>query len=324
MSELRNDLVTGRPVLLAPGRSERPYTVAPTPPRAGTAPGDPDAIANCPFCPGHEYETPPEVARRGPGAPDTPGWRIRVVPNKFPIVGGDHPGPGGAGAHEVIIFDPDHAVGFGALDDHDVSELFRVLRERAAAHAAADLAYVQVLVNQGRAAGASIAHPHAQLLAVDFVPPGVIETVHRFEAARTDVVLADADAAVPQGGRIETGGIDGALVWCPWAGANPYETRITTADSGPTFETAPDDALHAVALATRRAVGAVESLLGEVPYNVIVNNGPARGDHPFHWYVTVVPRLATIAGFELGTGVFVNALAPATAAEHLREAWPTS
>jgi UDPglucose--hexose-1-phosphate uridylyltransferase len=315
MSELRNDLVTGRPVLLAPGRSARPYTVASTSP-------DPNALAKCPFCPGHEHETPPEVARRGPGAPDTPGWRIRVFPNLYPIVGGDHPGPGGAGAHEVVAFHPDHTVGLGGLADPEVVELFRVLRERAAVHAAADLAYVQVLVNQGRAAGASIAHPHAQLLAVDFVPPGVIESVHRFEAARTDVVLADADAALAQGGRIETSSDEGTLIWCPWAGATPYETRITTRDAGPLFEHAPTHALDAVALATRRAVGALESLLGDVPYNVMVHNGPARGDHPFHWYVTVVPRISTIAGFELGTGVFVNTVAPTDAAEQLRAAWP--
>jgi len=314
MSELRNDLVTGRPVLLAPGRSARPHTVAP-------APIDPNAIANCPFCPGHEHETPPEVLRRGTGAPDTPGWRIRVVPNLYPIVGGEHAGPGGAGAHEVIIFHPDHAIGFGALADHEVVELFRVLRDRAAVHAA-DFAHVQVLVNQGRAAGASIAHPHAQLLAIDFVPPGAIETVHRFEAARTNVVLTDAEAAGPQGGCIHAIDDGAALVWCPWAGASPYETRITTPDAGPMFETAPDEALDAVAVATRRTIGAIEAVLGEVPYNVIVHNGPARGDHPFHWFVTVVPRISTIAGFELGTGVFVNTLAPADAAEQLRAAWP--
>src|SRR5262249_772186 len=156
MSELRNDLVTGRPILLAPGRSARPYTVTPT-----TA--DPSAIDDCPFCPGHEHETPPEVARRGPGAPDTPGRRIRAVPNKFPMGGGEHPGPGGEGAHEVIVFHPDHEIDVGRLADHEVVALFRVLRERAAVHAAA-FAHVQVLVNQGRAAGASIAHPHAQLL----------------------------------------------------------------------------------------------------------------------------------------------------------------
>jgi UDPglucose--hexose-1-phosphate uridylyltransferase len=178
-----------------------------------------------------------------------------------------------------------------------------------------------VLVNQGRAAGASIAHPHAQILAVDFVPPGVLESVHRFEAARTDVVLADADAARAQGGRIDAGTRDGVLVWCPWAAAGPYETRITVADAGPTFETTSDDALDAVAVETRRAVGALETLLGAVPYNVIVHNGPARGDHPFHWYVEVVPRIQTIAGFELGTGVFVNTVAPTDAAEQLREVW---
>jgi UDPglucose--hexose-1-phosphate uridylyltransferase len=315
MSELRNDLVTGRPVLLAPGRSARPYTVAPVAP-------DPNEVANCPFCPGHEHETPPEVARRGPGAPDTPGWRIRVVPNLYPIVGGAHPGPGGAGAHEVVIFDSDHSVGLGQLADAEVVELFRMLRERAAVHARADLAHVQLLVNQGRAAGASIAHPHAQLLAIDFLPPGVIETVHRFETARTNVVLADAHASDAQGGCITTD--DGALVWCPWAAASPYETRVTTADAGPMFEAAPDDALDSVALATRRTVGALEALLGAIPYNVVVHNGPARGDHPFHWYVTVVPRVSTIAGFELGTGVFVNTLTPADAAKQLGDAWPAS
>jgi UDPglucose--hexose-1-phosphate uridylyltransferase len=316
MSELRNDLVTGRSVLVAPGRSARPYTVEAAPP-------DPTAVANCPFCPGHEHETPPEVARRGTGAPDTPGWRIRVVPNLYPIVGGDHPGPGGAGAHEVIIFHPDHTVALGQLADVEVVELFRVLRERAAVHAAANLAHVQVLVNQGRAAGASIAHPHAQLLAIDFVPPGVIETVHRFEAARTDVVLADADAARAQGGRIETTAANGeVLVWCPWAAASPYEMRVTAVDAGPTFEASPDTALDAVALATRRAVGALEALLGAVPYNVVVHNGPSRGDHPFHWYVTIVPRVSTIAGFELGTGVFVNTVTPAAAAAQLCATWP--
>src|SRR5262249_875506 len=134
MSELRNDLVTGRAVLLAPGRSVRPHTVAAATP--GTAPD------NCPFCPGHEFETPPRVARRGPGSPDPPGWRVRVVPNLYPIVGGEPPGPGGAGAHEVVIFHANHSVDLGRLADHEVLELFDVLRERAAIHARADLAHI--------------------------------------------------------------------------------------------------------------------------------------------------------------------------------------
>ena len=332
MTELRNDLVTGRQVLLAPGRSARPHTVA-------AAPVEP-APGNCPFCPGHEHETPPEVARTGSGAPQTPGWRIRVVPNLYPIVGGPRAAPGATGAHEVVIFHPDHKRSLSGLDDREVRELFTVLRDRARAHVTAGFAHVQVLVNQGRAAGASIAHPHAQVLAIDFVPPAVIEGVHRFEAARTNVVLTDAEASGPQGGRVAGGRVvegrvardrvaggpvveghvtdSDAIVWCPWASASPFETRITAPDAGPRFEHSPDAALAAVAVAARNVVRAIEAIHGAVAYNLVVHNGPARGDHPFHWYVTIAPRVAVVAGFELGTGLFVSTVAPAAAAELLR------
>jgi UDPglucose--hexose-1-phosphate uridylyltransferase len=309
VTELRNDLVTGRLVLLAPRRSARPHTVPAVP--TASAPVD------CPFCPNHEHETPPEVARRGAGDPDTPGWRVRVVPNLYPIVGGPHAEPGATGAHEVAIMSPDHARDLGALDDGEVTELFDVLRDRARVHADAGLAHVQVLVNQGRGAGASIAHPHAQILAIDFVPPAVIDGVHRFEAARTDVVASDAAASVPQGGHVTS---EPALTWCPWAAASPFETRITTPDAGPRFEAAPDDSLAAVAIATRQVVAAAQAILGAIAYNVVVHNGPAHGDQPFHWYVTVAPRIAIVAGFELGTGVFVNTVTPADAADLLKDA----
>lgn len=308
MTELRYDLVTGRQVLLAPGRSARPHTVVAAPVEAA-----PDS---CPFCPGHEHETPPEVARTGSGAPETPGWRIRVVPNLYPIVGGPHVTPGASGAHEVVILHPDHTRSLGGLNDREVRELFTVLRDRARVHADAGFAHVQVLVNQGRAAGASIAHPHAQVLAIDFVPPAVIEVVHRFEDARTNVVLTDAEAGFPQGGRITD---DPAIVWCPWAAASPFETRITAPDAGPRFEESSDAALAAVAVATRRVVTAIEAIHGAVAYNLVVHNGPARGDHPFHWYVTVAPRVSVVAGFEIGTGLFVNTVTPAAAAELLRD-----
>ncbi len=111
-----------------------------------------------------------------------------------------------------------------------------MLRDRARVHAAAGLAHVQVLVNHGRAAGASIAHPHAQVLAIEFVPPLVRDALRRFAAARTDVVAADFAASGPQGGHI----IDGdAWAWAPWAAASPYETRITAPDAGRASKTPP-------------------------------------------------------------------------------------
>ena len=318
MPELRNDLVTGRSVLLAPARAARPHTVAPPP-------SGPAVVEGCPFCPGNEHATPPELGRTGSGTPDTPGWRVRVVPNLYPIVGGTDAGPhadatrhpGANGRHEVVILDPDHSCDLGRLDDARVEELFTVLCDRARIGAAAGLAHVQVLVNHGRAAGASIAHPHAQVVAIDFVPPAARDAVQRFAGTATDLVADDFAASIPQAGRIADGA---AWAWCPWAAASPYETRIAAPDAGPRFEATPHAALAAVARVTRDVVAGIGRLLGEVAYNVVLHNGPTRGDQPFHWYVTVVPRVTTIAGFELGTGVLVNTVTPADAAANLRDA----
>lgn len=322
MSELRDDLVTGRKVLLAPGRAARPHTVA-------SGPAGPATVEGCPFCPGNEHETPPERCRTGAGDPDTPGWRIRVVPNLYPIVGGPDAGAGAHGAHEVVILDPDHSCDLARMSDAGVEELFTVLRDRARVHAADGLAHVQVLVNHGRAAGASIAHPHAQVIAIELVPPMVRDALARFAAARTDVVALDWEASGPQGGRVvET---PTAWAWCPWAAASPYETRIAAPDAGPRFEDTPDPALAAVARVTRDVAAGIGRVLGEVAYNVILHNGPTHppghngpthppGDAPYHWYLTVVPRVSTVAGFELGTGLLVNTLTPTDAATRLRDA----
>lgn len=315
VSELRHDVVTGRLVLLAPGRAARPHTVAPEPP-------DPAAVEACPFCPGHEHETPPEVQRTGSGTPDTPGWRIRVFPNLFPIVGGDTPGPGGAGAHEVVALDPDHHRDLARLDDAAVDELFGVLRDRARAHAAGGLIHTQVLVNHGRAAGASIAHPHAQVISVGLVPPQVADGCGRFAAAGTDLLLADAAAAAGAGAGVAE---VPALTWCPLAGASASETRVAAVTAGPRFGEATDADLVAVGRATRDVAAGISEVYGAVAYNVVVHSAPhapAAPDARFHWYVTVVPRLSTVAGFELGTGLLVNTLDPVVAAGRLRTAHP--
>lgn len=313
MAELREDPVTGRTVLLAPGRAARPTTTAPVP--ASVAPP-----ADCPFCPGHETETPPELARTGPGAPDTPGWRLRVVPNLYPIVGG---GPGVGGSHEVVVLATEHDRDLARLDDAEATELFGLLRERARAHAAAGRAHVQTLVNHGRAAGASIAHPHAQLLAVDLVPPAVRAHHERSAAAGADPVATDRATAVTHDGLVLDA--DAVWAWSPRAAASPYETRLSAPDAGCRFADTPDATLAALARATRDVVRGIRVLLGDVAYNVVWHDGPtpgalaAPGPAP-RWYLTVVPRISTVAGFELGTGLFVNVLDPTEAAVRLRGA----
>jgi UDPglucose--hexose-1-phosphate uridylyltransferase len=320
VSELRHDLLTGRLVLLAPGRRARPDTHAPidtrgSPSGAGSEPSRP-----CPFCPGNEHDTPPEVARVPPGPPDTPGWRVRVVPNLYPIVGGPDAGPGAGGAHEVIVLSPDHGATFGDLADDQAIDVLTMMRERARTHAAAGRAHSQLLINQGRAAGGSIEHPHAQLLALDFVPPAVTVAVDRFAGQPSDPVLADQAGAAAAGQAVVTGGA--VQAWCPTGAAAPYETRIAATDAGTRFEDATDGQVFGVALVLRDVLAALGRALDapgrRVPYNVVVHNGPAHDDAPYHWWIGIVARTAVVAGFEMGTAILVNTVDPRDAAGALR------
>jgi UDPglucose--hexose-1-phosphate uridylyltransferase len=309
MSELRHDALTGRLVLLAPARADRPYTALAT--------GAPSEAGSCPFCPDHEHETPPEIARVGPGAPDTPGWRVRVVPNLYPIVTDDGAGAGAHGAHEVIVLSPDHTATFGTLDDEAAVEALTIMQERSRAHADSGRDHVQLFVNQGRAAGASIEHAHAQVLALEFVPPSVSVAVERFEDADLDLVLGDQSDAIGGGGGVVTG--DAVRAWCPRGSASPFEVRVAALSAGPRFARASDGEILGVALVLRDVLAMVQRALGDPPYNVVVHDAPVAGDVRYHWWVEVVPRIAVVAGFELGTGVLVNTVDPADAARRLRD-----
>jgi UDPglucose--hexose-1-phosphate uridylyltransferase len=313
VSELRHDVLTGRLVLLATGREARPSTFA------RDASGPSAAPRACPFCPGHEHETPPEVARAGPGAPDTPGWRVRVVPNLYPIVGGEAAGPGAGGAHEVVVLSPAHDASFGDLDDEQAVEVLTMLRARARAHTDAGRPHVQLIVNEGRAGGASIEHPHAQVLALDFVPPAVAVAVDRFAQLGADPVMTDCTDATDRGHALVPRGEVAA--WCPVGAASPFETRVAVVAAGARFEDASDGAILGTAIVLRDVVAAMGRVLDvdgqRVAYNVIVHNGPVGVDR-YHWWIAVVPRVAVVAGFEMATAVLVNTVDPALAAERLR------
>ena len=311
MSELRRDELAGRWVLLAPGRAARPHTFPPPRGDAGTTPAD------CPFCPGHERMTPPEVFRTGDGAPETPGWRVRIVPNLYPIVGGDDAGPGATGAHEVAVLSPAHGRSFAQLDEAQSAEVLIALRDRARHHLREGHAFVQVVINHGAAAGASIEHPHAQLVALDFVPPVVEQAVHRFDAAEVDLVVGDVERA-----RDALRVVDGAApAWCPYAASTPYEFRIALQEPGARFDDADDPQIAAVAQTTRSTLGRLAAVLGDVPYNVVVHTAPPGvAPDAFHWYVEVQTRFTVVAGFEQGTGILVNTTPPDLAASRLREA----
>jgi UDPglucose--hexose-1-phosphate uridylyltransferase len=257
------------------------------------------------------------VYRTGDGAPDTPGWRVRVVPNLYPIVGGADAGPGATGAHEVVVLSPAHDHSFAQLDDVQATEVLTVLRDRSRFHLDAGRTFVQVVINHGRAAGASIDHPHAQIVALDVMPPAVTEAIERFEAAGRDLVVADLDDA---GDALRV--VDGPVAaWCPHAASTPYELRIARRHGGARFADSDDGQIAAVARTVRSALGRLATTLGDVPYNLVVHTAPP-GVPPsaFHWYVEVQTRLTTTAGFEQGTGILVNTTPPELGASRLREA----
>jgi UDPglucose--hexose-1-phosphate uridylyltransferase len=232
----------------------------------------------------------------------------------------------------VVVLSPDHASGFGALDDDQAAEVLTILSERARVHAEAGRAHVQLLVNHGRAAGASIAHPHAQLLALDFVPPNVAVAAERFVSTGTDLVLDDHVAAIDAGTGVITG--DEVAAWCSPGSASPFEVRIAALAGGANIEAATEGQILGTAIVLRDVLRAIGSALDDPPYNVIVHNGSAKpkgadaqveetqvqaSGPPFHWWLEVIPRVAVVAGFELGTGVLVNTVDPESAAARLRE-----
>src|SRR5690242_9713871 len=193
MSQLRHDPLSGLDVIVAAGRAARPVTFAP---RSEAETG----LVECPFCPGNEAETPPEVARVGGGAPNGPGWMVRAFPNLYPIVD----------AHEVVVLSPDHDRSFADLDDHEAVAVVRLLRDRVRALVDDGHAFGFAIVNHLREAGASIAHPHAQVFALEAVPRAVEEALARTAAAGADLVdadHADEELVVSRAGDV--------TVWCP-------------------------------------------------------------------------------------------------------------
>jgi UDPglucose--hexose-1-phosphate uridylyltransferase len=297
VQELLRDELTGDQVILAPGRALRPDTFR-TP-----AVALPPTVATCPFCDGNERETPPEVARRGAGAPDTRGWSVRVVPNKYPIVGEGVPG-----AHEVVVLSPAHDADLGGVPPEQCVEMFLALRDRARYHLAHGRVQAVPFVNHGKGAGASIEHPHAQLVALDFVPPRVATRLAHFSA---DALERDQEYVVVK---------NDATVWCPPASTSPLLMRACVPGAGSRFDEADDDAVTAIANAVNDAVARLHAVLGNASYNCVFNTAPRDHAEPFQWTVDIIPRVSTLGGFELGTGVWVNVVHPRDAAAALRDA----
>ena len=299
--ELRRNPANGKLAIVAPSRATRPADAA----------GRGDASPPCPFCAGHEGLTPPEVDALRPagGAPDGLGWRIRVVPNKYPALDG---------RHEVIVHSPDHDAELEDLGDDVLAEVLGMWQRRIAAQLDAGAAAVTLIANIGAGSGASLEHPHEQLFATPVVPPLLLDEL--LEAERygnrygSCVVCAELERA--SGRRV----LDGAVsAWVPEASRFNGELWLAPAAHEADFRSA-DPA--GVAPALRRTLTAVKACIGSAPLNFWLHTAPADLRGTFHWHLELAPRTATLAGFELGTDIAIVIKDPVAAAGEYRAALP--
>ncbi|HKA08641.1 MAG TPA: hypothetical protein VKD71_15385, partial [Gemmataceae bacterium] len=283
--EWRYDPLTGRLVLISPERAERP--LRPT--------------AFCPFCEGHETETPPEVvAYREPDSQQNgPGWRVRVVPNRYAAVRMDATGPPnpGVGVAEVFIECPHHETKFRNLTRKQVADVLRAWRDQFRFwRDDGRLAFAQIFHNEGPAAGASVEHCHSQLIGIPFVPPEVAEELDRLSVA----------GACPFCRWIETGRtsdrfvmeMDDFVAFCPVAPRFPGETWLLPKFHIHAFDTLADDSLDELAGALLDLLSRVSRALGDPDYNLILKLPPFRDHQTFHWRIELLPRITSTAGWE--------------------------
>ncbi len=281
---------------------------------------------DCPFCPGNEEETPPALET----SEEDGSWSMRVIPNRYPAFEGDdafavhHLGPvfvqaEASGIHEVLVYTPDHHGGIDTLDDEHAAELMHVLKRRLTEHAShPHVRYTQFIVNHGREAGASVAHPHGQLLGLPFVPGEVLDEERAFgRFAGGSLLETTIEAELAAGDRIVFA-TDDVVAFCPFASGVPYEMLIVPIEQHAHLQNASDGSLAAMGRALRDAVGHLRATIGDVAYNVGVHTAPHQHSGDYHWHVHVWPQVTTQAGFEKGTGVLINIVAPETAADMLR------
>ena len=275
--EFRENKLTHEWVVIAPSRSKRPDVAK------GTEP-------ECPFCPGAEGKTPREVYRIGGGKPNQSGWQVRVVPNKYPITD----------THEVIIHSPDHNKDIEGFDSSHVSLLLKVYRERFLAHSSDG--QVMIFSNKGEHAGASLKHPHSQLVLIP------------------KQINLDALVKEPIQNIVEDNNY--FVTYCPDFSQWPYEVWIAPKKEGTIFGEVTDDEIKDLAIILQKALKRLHNKYQDPNLRKINPSMPFAYNFYIHhaksWFIRIIPRLIHRAGFELGTGLSVNVVDPTVAAQELK------
>jgi len=340
VSELRRDPLDQRWIIVAPERARRPRGAL------GLLTRDVEPIDPCPFCPGHESLTPPEIlaVRDAGGHANGPGWRVRVFANQFPslTVEGPHAhraeGPydamRGVGAHEVIVETPDHDKDLAELDVAQVRDVLLCWRDRLVdLYRDTRLKYVLLFKNCGAAAGATLDHAHSQLIATPVNPIRISRKLDAFKEhfkRKERCLFCDLLQFERHDGSRVVRDEGGFLTFAPYASRFPFELMIAPKEHRWSFAELSRHEADALARSLKDALLRVRLGLGDPPYNFVLHAEPNLHALPrrsgfwdtlrddFHWQLIVYPRLTAVAGFEWGTGFYVNPTPPEEAARHLR------
>ena len=314
----------GRWVIIAPERAERPSAfLRPAPEANGEI---------CPFCPGNESMTPPELlARRENGGP----WSLRVVPNRYPALRtelqlvreglGLFDSTAGVGAHEVVIETPDHRATLSDLPADQTVSVLRAWQERMT-DLSRDVRLKALIAfkNHGGPAGATLSHAHSQLMALPFVPEELeaeLRAARRHFAEKERCIFCDVIAQELRDNDRIVAETDGAVVLSPWAARSPFEMWVLPRSHRSSFESATPEELRAIAEALRNLMRKIDVALEKPAFNLFLHTTPLRegANDSYHWHLTLKPVLTLQAGFEWATGCYINPTPPEEAASFLRQ-----
>jgi UDPglucose--hexose-1-phosphate uridylyltransferase len=333
MSELRLNRATKEWIILATERAQRPHQFRVKSRKEKPPPFE----STCPFCPGNEKKTPPEVyaLRKKGSLANQPDWSIRVVTNKYPaldpevetgkITGRFFKSTSGAGQHEVIIETPRHDQTLATLSSRQIEEVCSVYWKRYRS-LEKDKRFKLILIfrNHGASAGTSLKHPHSQMIALPLVPANIrhlLEEAMRYYDDHGSCVFCDMtkeELAAKKRIILEN---ESFVAFHPFASRSPFETWIVPKKHNACFGNIDHDEIKSMARVLRHVLKKMYEKLGDPDYNLIIRTAPikdAQEDY-YHWFIQILPRLTTPAGFELGSGVYINTSLPEKTAEFMRK-----
>lgn len=328
MPEFRQNMATKEWVVISPNRGKRPSDFVK---ESEKKEQPPHFMEDCPFCPGNEDRTPEAVYR----SPEEGNWQIRVVPNKFAALQpdlattrsytGSFLAAKGFGIAEVVIESPDHHKTIALMQMSEVSAVLTAYRQRYNAIAGnEDINLITIFRNHGSRAGTSLEHPHSQIIATPIVPPHVRypieQSIQHYDHLGSCVYCDMIEEERRQKERlvIDT---DHFLAVCPFAARTPFETRVYPKRHMPCFSSINDEEIEELAWVLRNLMLKIYKCLGNPDYNYVIRSAPIGDEDTryLHWYMVIIPRITTPAGFEIGSGIYINSVAPEDSARYLRE-----